>query len=375
MQINRPTLNTDFSLYLDVVRFSAALFVVVMHMVMTGLVSRDAAVYIPLLGREAVIAFFVLSGFVIMYSVDKRRNTLKEYAIARCARIYSVVLPVLLASFLLASLVTAYAGTPIAGGYPIFKPQVYIPLHLAFMGEFWNLSEVPPWLAPYWSLGYEVWYYVIFGAAYFATGAKRIVLVTAIMLLVGFKLWLLFPIWLSGAWLYRWLKSNKIPATWAWAGWSLSLLALCLYKLLDADIFLRAYGSGIWPFPTLRLGSADRYLADYFVCALVLINFACAGSMRFPNLLRFSRPIRALAGHTFTLYLVHNLVLMMWKEFYPHDAESIADIGLAALAVAAVTYLAGFVTERRKGTFERLFRGLYDRASRVWAAGSSVFQR
>ena len=375
MHTDRVALNAEFSLYLDFVRFTAALCVVVMHIVMAGFVTRDAAAFIPVLGREAVIAFFVLSGFVIMYSVDKQRNTLKEYAIARCARIYSVVLPVLLASFLVGAFATTYLGAPLAGSYQVLKPQVYIPLHLAFMGEAWNLSETPPWLEPYWSLGYEVWYYVIFGAAYFTSGAKRIALVSAILLLVGFKLWLLFPIWLSGAWLYSWLKSNAIPLAWARVGWFLSLSGLCAYKLVDADIFLRAYGAGIWPFHALRLGSADRYLADYVVCVLVLVNFACAASMRFSNLLRLRKPIRTLAGYTFTLYLVHSLVLMLWTKIYPHNAASIADFALLALAVGGVTYSAGFVTERRKGAYERLFGALWGVASRLWTAGSSVFQR
>lgn len=375
MHTNRPALNAEFSLYLDLVRFAAALCVVVMHVVTGDLVPRDAVAFIPMLGRESVIAFFVLSGFVIMYSVDKQRNTLKEYAVARCARIYSVVLPVLLASFAIGGLALAWSDASVSGLYQVLKPQVYIPFHLAFLGEFWNLSETPPWLTPYWSLGYEVWYYVIFGAAYFTRGVRRIVLVGAILLLVGFKLWLLFPIWLSGAWLYRWLKSHTISPAWALAGWCLTLLSLCAYKLLDADIFLRAYGSGIWPFPGLHLGSADRYLADYLMCALVVVNFACAGNMRFPYLRRVAKPIRALAAHTFTLYLVHSLVLMLWAQFYPHDPASVADIALLALAVAIVTWLTGFVTERRKGAWERMFRSAYEKAGRIWAAGSSVIQR
>ena len=32
-------------------------------------------------------------------------------------------------------------------------------------------------------------------------------------------------------------------------------------------------------------------------------------------------------------------------------------------------------TERRKDAYERVFRAIYEKASRVWAAGSSVFQR
>jgi peptidoglycan/LPS O-acetylase OafA/YrhL len=195
------------------------------------------------------------------------------------------------------------------------------------------------------------------------------------LLLVGFKLWLLFPIWLSGAWLYRWVKSNTIPRVWAHVGWILSLAGLCVYKLVDADILLREYGTSIWPFPMLRLGSADRYLADYVTCVLVLVNFACAASMRFPNLIRFNGPIRALAGYTFTLYLVHNLVLIVWKEFYPHDAGSVRDIALAVLTVGSVTYVTGLFSERRKSAYGRLFRQLFDRISRAWAARTSALQR
>lgn len=372
---DRQALATDFSLYLDVVRFSAALLVVIQHLLMAGLVDRGAAAFIPVLGREAVIVFFVLSGFLIMYSVDQKHASLGDYAAARCARIYSVALPALLASFALAALVLEYSSVGIVGGYQVAKAWLYLPLHLLFMGEFWNLSESPPWLMPYWSLGYEVWYYALFGAAYYLRGRTRILVAGAIFLLVGFKLWLLLPVWLSGAALYKWSKAGTIAPAWARGGWLLSLAALCAFKVADADILLRAYGSAAWPFAGLRLGSADRYLADYVVCALVLVNFACARHLAFPLLRKLKAPVRALAAYTFTLYLVHNLVLMAWQGFFPHDPRSLGHIALMLAGVGLATYLAGFVTERRRPEFERMVRYLGGLLGRAWGAGSTGLGR
>lgn len=375
MHAGRQALAAGFSLYLDIVRFSAALFVVVQHLLMAGLVDERAAAFIPVLGREAVIVFFVMSGFLIMYSVDQKHATLGDYAVARCARIYSVALPVLLVSFALAALVLEYSSVGIVSGYQVAKAWLYLPFHLLFMGEFWNLAESPPWLMPYWSLGYEVWFYALFGAVYYLRGRARIIVAGAIFLLVGFKLWLLLPVWLSGAALYKWSRAGTIAPAWARAGWLLSLAALCAFKLADADILLRAYGSAAWPFTGLRLGSADRYLADYVVCVLVLVNFACARHLEFPLLRRLQAPVRALAAYTFTLYLVHNLVLMAWQGFFPHDPRSLAHILLVLAAVGLATYLAGFVTERRRHEFERLFRYLGGLLGRAWGAGTTGLRR
>ena len=368
-------LPVDFSLYLDTVRFVAAALVVLSHLLTSGLIVGSAAHFVPELGREAVIIFFVLSGFVIRFAVDHKHTSLQDYVVGRCARIYSVAMPVLLAAFAVATLVSRFSDVAISAEYQVFKAYIYIPFHLLFAGEFWNLSERPPWLAPYWSLSYEVWYYVLFGIAYYATGMKRTGLLASVLLLVGFKLWLLLPVWLSGAWLYGWSKSKVIPAAWAKAGLLLSLLALYGFKTSGADEYLRELGRALWPFAALHLGSADRFLADYVVCVIVLINFACARNLGFVLLRMLKRPVRAVSAYTFTLYLVHQLVLTAWKGFYPHDPASVADIGFLLLAVGLATYVAGFVTERRKKVFECLFHRLYERDGRLLTFGASLIQR
>lgn len=336
-------MDKHFSLYLDLTRFSAALLVVLTHFVQRGLVGGG-----PLLGREAVMVFFVLSGYVIAYTTSEKALTPKQYLIARSARIYSVAMPVVLLCFLLVYLLAPVTALPDMLTYQARKPYLYVPLHFLFLGELWNLAESPPWLIQYWSLGYEVWYYVLFGVLFYLRGAKRVVVGALVLLVMGFKLWLLLPVWLAGVGLYHYRKELPLTRTQARLGWLATLAALGAYKAVGLDITLRALGSDLWPFASLHLGTADRYLADYLVCLLVCLNFLFARHAAFTNLQALAVPIRALAAYTFTLYLIHGPVIGMWMLFYPYDGSSGTDLLLLSSCIGLATWLLGSITEQRK---------------------------
>jgi peptidoglycan/LPS O-acetylase OafA/YrhL len=347
-----------FSLYLDLIRFLAAVLVVLSHYPQLRLMSGSAVALIPNFGREAVIVFFVLSGFVIAYTTAEKAASLRQYAVARCARVYSVAVPVVLASFLVAMIASQYFGLTMPSGYQALKPYIYLPLHFLFMGELWSLSETPPWLLPYWSLGYEVWYYVLFGVAFYLRGVKRLLLAGLVLLVMGPKLWLLLPVWLAGAWLYSGQKALAISRGQARAGWLATIVILCAYKYFALDVALRALGSELWPF-ALKLGTADRYLADYVVCIIIYLHFLFARQAQFGGLMAAQAPIRSLASYTFTLYLVHGLVMGWWRQFYPHDPTSLVDIAMLTAAIGLATYAFGFVTEKRKAGVQHMFDSLY----------------
>jgi len=330
-------LDPAFSLYLDLVRIAAACAVVMAHFGYFRIFDDSQIARVADLGRESVIAFFVLSGFVIAYSAEQRNPTLRDYAAARCARLYSVVLPVLLLAFVLAGL-AEHLGVHETGAYQLHKPWLYIPFHLLFLGELWGFVEAPPWLLPYWSLNYEAWYYLLFGVVFYLKGRMRLlgVLVFALM---GPRLWLLLPLWMSGVFLYRWQKTHVIPRDVARAGWALTLVLLALWAWYDPEYDLRMVAQAAWPFTGLRMGSADRVLADYIVAVLVLANFACARHAGFNLLPRAKRLIRFLSAHTFTLYLSHSLVICSWQAFVPFKRGApmvLLGLALAVMAVAAV---------------------------------------
>lgn len=336
-------MDSHFSRYLDLTRFSAAVLVVLTHYVQHGLLANA-----PHFGREAVIVFFVLSGYVIAHTTSEKALSLKQYVVARSARIYSVALPVLLLCFLLVYLVDPVAALPDTLRYQARKPMLYLPLHLLFMGELWTLSETPPWLIQYWSLGYEVWYYVLFGVLYYLRGAKRVALGALVLLVMGYKLWLLLPVWLAGVALYRYQTPLALTRTQARLGWLASVAALGLYKYAGLDLTLRALGSALWPFDALPLGTAERYLADYLVAVLVCLNFLCARQAAFTSLRWINVPIRSLAGYTLTLYLIHGPVIGMWMLLSPHQRGSATDLLLLSICIGMATWLVGMVTEQRK---------------------------
>lgn len=361
MVASAPALARPLSLYLDCCRLLAAVLVVASHYGPFGAITRRADAWVPDLGREAVMVFFVLSGFVIAYTTEQKNQSLRSYCIARCTRIYSVALPLLLLAFLAAAALVLFAHSRPSQAYQLAKPWLYLPLHLLFMGELWTINETPPLLAPYWSLGYEVWYYVLFGALFYLRGKRRVVAAGSLLLLIGPKLWLLLPVWGSGVLLYHWQKRHGLARPAALAGWCATLVLLAAFKLTDTDVALRMLARETWPFPAMPLKSADRYLADYLVCLLVLLNFWCAKSAGFDSLLRFARPIRALASYTFTLYLVHALVMGLWLALYRHDTGSAVDIAALTVLIVLATWVVGQLTEHRKAWFQAGFERLAGR--------------
>jgi peptidoglycan/LPS O-acetylase OafA/YrhL len=358
-----------FSCYLDFVRFAAALLVVLDHYVHLHVVSGSAARLMPALGREAVIIFFVLSGFVIAYTTQVKRQTFRQYVIARTLRIYPVALPLLLAAFLLVFISESITGRAIPFDYQIAKAYLYIPFHSLFLGELWTFSEKPLWLESYWSLSYEVWYYVFFAAVFFFRGGKRLFWAAVIFLTIGYKLWLLLPVWYGGVLLWHLQTRLQIGKYVARLGWVLSLLVLCGYKIFGWDDSLRVLGGELWPFPSLPLGSADRYLCDYAVGVMVFLNFYCFAFVEFIFLDKFAAAIKSISSTTFSLYLVHVLVIALWQYFYARDVinaanaaggGSFSDVLWLTLWIALATVVVSMTTDYFKSGLLRWLTRVYD---------------
>lgn len=87
-------MSPTFSIYLDAIRFLAALTVFLAH----AQAPHRGALQLGgfpawRLANDAVVTFFVLSGLVIHYSVDHRDCEIATYIINRLARLWSVVIP------------------------------------------------------------------------------------------------------------------------------------------------------------------------------------------------------------------------------------------------------------------------------------------
>ena len=194
------TLKPALSAYLDCLRFTAAFAVLLGHMDQDGL----SMAWMPLsrFSHDAVVIFFVLSGFIIYYSTTTRTHNWREYVVMRLSRIYSVALPAVLVCISLALVLSSQSEFD-PTRYSNYSPASvwHTVSSLLFLNQSW-LNEADLVLNnPYWSLCYEVWFYVLFGAWYFTYGWRRIVFVAIAALVAGPSILLLMPIWLMGAWL------------------------------------------------------------------------------------------------------------------------------------------------------------------------------
>jgi peptidoglycan/LPS O-acetylase OafA/YrhL len=191
------------SLYLDAVRFTAAMVVYLGHLALASeptFVSPGFSATFSGISAcidEAVIIFFVLSGFVIAHATAARPTTLEAYATARLARLYSVALPALLATLVLDMLGRAIAPA----FYPPFAPQPFLGA-LLFLNQLWYIDAGAGSNGPYWSLNFEFWYYVLFGMVLFLRGWQRVLAVLATLLVCGPQIALYSLLWFAGVWLH-----------------------------------------------------------------------------------------------------------------------------------------------------------------------------
>ena len=191
-------LGRNSSSLLDIVRFASALAVLGSH-----LPTFDVRLRLPAyIGNEAVCIFFVLSGFVIRYVTETRLSTLPEYLIDRASRIYSVVLPALALTVICEAIGCKF---PAYSLFTSFQQWSHVPLQLltsiTFTTSFWGYLDTPLSNGPFWSLSFEVVYYILYGLIRYQQKA-RWVLVPFLLLLSGPSVSALFPVWLLGALLY-----------------------------------------------------------------------------------------------------------------------------------------------------------------------------
>lgn len=351
-------MNGAFSLYLDAIRLSAALLVLFHH---------ANAIYRPgylltSLGHEAVVIFFVLSGFVIAYVAGTRQQTFREFMVARGARIFSVAIPAILLTGAL-----DYAGYHITeAAYPENYqawdyPLVRMISSGLFLNEIWILGIQLFTNAPYWSLNYEVWYYVLFGVLFFFEGKKKWIMFSLLCLALGPKILLLLPVWWLGVFVYRSPTIANLSLLGGWACFLLSVAGGIAYIKLGA-------GHWGWDYMKSLLGAdlhrelsfSRQFVGDYFLGIVLALHFAgtrvlLAKVKTIPHTLE--RGIRYFAGATFSIYLFHQPMLFFYTAvFWGVDEGLPRYLVIVPITIVSVLLLAT-ITEHKKEVWHRWVDG------------------
>lgn len=293
--------------------------------------------FLTQLGHEAVMLFFVISGFLVGgRSLTRFRSKgfdLRHYAVHRFARIYTVFVPTLILLGLL-----DLAGTHIFAGTGLYTEQLHISSigHPAidalgpndFLGNAAMLQTVVvPALGtngPLWSLANEWWYYCIFAAAMtmaaaasWAGKAAAAAILTGLLLFLPHKMILWGAIWLLGAGVALYAAAGF------WRPPAMVSIMVAL-PLLILSRFCHAIGAG------RSLGGS--FLIDLGVAfgySLVLLSMHRDGRRN-----RLAKLHARLASFSYTLYLIH-FPLMVFSVAFLATA-----FGITPLAQPSVKGLA-----------------------------------
>lgn len=310
-------------------------------------------------GSDAVMAFFVLSGFVIAFCAEHKHKSFTEYMVARFARLWSVALPAIAITFVLDT--TAGIINPsaeLSSWNTEFTFQSIFASAL-FVNQIWFLELVPGTNAPFWSIGYEFIYYVLFALAYYMRGAKRIILLALGIVVAGPKILLLFPIWLLGALAYKATKLKIMPAI-GWGTWVFSLLAIMIYYYFDARGFLKSLVPAGKILDNGVFSNSD-ILAKYLFAIIIFINIISFNiiSSTFANLLNKNKHyIKSAAKYSFSLYLYHFPILMFFKVIHMDSIGQWWQIAIMYIGTLGGVYILAIYTEPRKDDIAKFLNNL-----------------
>lgn len=348
-------MSREFSLYLDVLRFLAAVVVLASHAM--GYAYGEVAWWPGSLGHNAVIVFFLLSGYVIAFVADGKESTARDFWASRLARIYSVALPALALTMAADAIGLALDPQFYKGGLTTHDyTLVRLAASVVFANELWLVSIMPFSNSPYWSLCYEMAYYLLFSLWCFG-GARRWWWIGGAALVIGPKILLLAPVWLLGVVLYRHRAWYEIPAGTGWALWLGSIVAIAAFQVADLTELLSQWTrSAIGDWLYIRLHFSKRFLGDYLLAVLIAMNFvgfrAIAGS--FSGILSaLSAPIRKASSYTFSIYLFHLPLVFMFVIVFRALEPGLLRLVLVLGATLAVVVALGAVTEQRKDGLRR----------------------
>ncbi len=373
MRIPRPVdLTPAASGYLNIIRSLAAFAVVFHHwrgfyfVDYPGVEQAMKTVPVKTLyfltgfGPQAVMLFFVLSGFFISSSVlrNMERGTWhwRNYVIDRGVRLYLVLVPGLLLGALWDSVGIRFFNDSGIYSAPLQPFGSSVPADqlnlLSFFGNLLFLqtrfTTVFGSNGPLWSLFNEFWYYVLFPIliAFILSVRRRSKLAAAYAGVAIFTAWVLggalsgFVVWLAGASIALSARYLRFDACHAWAS---TLYTICAAALAGVCLFASRVSHG-WLGSDLAVGLSFALFTH--------------GIVQIPATLSriILRLAKNLAGFSYSLYVLHFPLLLLirakWLPVFRWQPDGMHLLWGAGIAtgVALYAYTIAYSTERKTST-------------------------
>ena len=266
-------------------------------------------------GHQAVVIFFVLSGFLISGSIIRAFKSglwhWPRYLTQRLVRLWIVLLPALVLGALWDNLgIYLHHAPKLYSGISANHMSVNVQSRLSIADLIGNAAFLQSIVVPefgsngaLWSLANEFWYYMLFPLAACILGRVyqnpvKVVACAIFLCLIGIlitqQIWLLFPVWLLGASLH-WVPRR--PTTL----WARVLACVAYAAIFFGDTVLDHRGwSGTGPLGDLMLGIAT-----------VGLVWVLLGAMNEAKPSRARGVARTTAKFSYTLYVANTPLLTL----------------------------------------------------------------
>lgn len=354
-------MSLGFSNYLDLLRVVAALTVVISHMAYARFTRGD---YLFIrewnLGSDAVILFFVLSGYVVAYTAVEKDKTLGRFVFARASRLFSVAIPAIILTLVLDHLGSRIDPAAYDGWWWNPAPAWEVILRsLSFTTEWTGSTFRPGTNGPFWSLSYEAAYYALFGIAMFQDGWRRAVLLLSALALAGIKIFILAPAWLFGVLLYHRASPvilGPIPSLIGFVAPIVLYVGALSVDLPDYLLALTVASIGQEAVAALRF--SDEFIWNAFLGILVTLHLMAALRLlrHRPRQTGLTSLISWLSGASFSLYLVHYPALQFWHAALPEALPPVPRDTLLLGATLLTCLVFAAIFERRLPQMRQLSR-------------------
>jgi len=293
-------------------------------------------------------------------AAEIRDRTASTFVFNRATRLYSVIIPAMILTVLCDTIARAaapgaYDGVFWYGTDPMWRQVTSV---LTFTHEGWGSGVRFGTNGPLWSLGYEAWYYALFGALFFLSGPSRIIVAGAIALLAGPRVMLLLPAWWAGVMLWNSLKeSEPISSSAAKTMCFLPLVVYAVCLALSVPDVLKALSAVVIGVDTIVwLRFSDEFVWNALIGILVAVHFRGVWHLCQSNSERVRQPgqdaIRWLAGATFSIYVVHYPVMQMLDVILPETIAMRQGVLLGIVLLACFAFAELF--ERRLDLIRRM---------------------
>jgi peptidoglycan/LPS O-acetylase OafA/YrhL len=350
-------MNQGTSTYLNLLRLMAAVTVVLFHS--TSMWTPGQFTCFVSWGQQAVLVFFVLSGYVIAWVSDQKENNFITYASSRAARMYSVVVPALIITFVVDAIGRKLAPDFYYGanwGYSDKNEIRQFIRALFFVNEIWWSRSVPGSNNSYWSLGYEVPYYIVFAALLFAPRKLRLLIAALILCFFGPRVTALFFVWLMGVVAFRWGTCLRITSLWAAVIWLGTIVTFVVLRSLNIAVLFEQ-------------NRAYDFLLDYLIGACIATNIICAYHFFAIYGTHVSQKIHQIinwfAGATFTIYLLHFPLGQFLIAVYGKKIDDFVAASMFVTLLFIILFLIAQFTERKKEPWRRFFTFVFEKAQEL----------